>query len=172
MYLTKIYVVSLGQIKFIRTEIGVVLNTKKFVQTDLASVLVNVLHQMHTKCNWDIILSLFCGFLMLLICVCLMTLSLTHHVHSRITNSVLERTCKVAPWLFECNYSKVTDSPRETFVTIITLLFEVRIGCVPSSTQKLYHLNPIAGSYSSYWSSRKRSCNRREGCDYLPRCTT
>lgn len=51
MYLTKIYVVSLGQIKFIRTEIGVVLNTKKFVQTDLASVLVNVLHQMHTKCN-------------------------------------------------------------------------------------------------------------------------
>lgn len=43
--------VSLGQLKFIRAAIGVVSKTKKFVQTDLASLLVNVLHKMHTKCN-------------------------------------------------------------------------------------------------------------------------
>ena len=40
---------GLGQIKFLRTAIGVVLNTKKFVQTDLASLLVKVLHKMHVK---------------------------------------------------------------------------------------------------------------------------
>jgi len=92
--------------------------------------------------------------------------------HCRITNLVLERTCKVAPWPIECNYPEVTDRPRETSVTIITLLFEVRIWCVPNSTQKPYHLNPIARSCSSYLSSSRRSCNRRRGeCDYLQRYT-
>lgn len=92
--------------------------------------------------------------------------------HCTVTNTVLERTCKVAPWPIECHYPEVTDRPRGTSVTIITLLFEVRIGCVPNSTQKPYHLNPIVRFSSSYWNSSNGSCNRRRReCAYLLLCT-
>jgi len=130
---------------------------------------------MHTKCNWDIESS--SAFLLLWFSydfkLCLFNDAVTNSSrHCRITNTVLERRCKVAPWPIEFNYPEVTDRPRETSVMIITLLFEIRLRCFPNSTQKPYHLNPFSLSYSSYWSSSKRSCNRRRGgCDYLLRCT-